>query len=125
MFAASHRPSGPGAVRRNGWHALVATALLTTFVAAHAQPPPERLAQVSLDDLKRSYLGCHRASMRRALDSGEAMHCSVIYEALKHRAFGGDFERVLAWTREQDAHAAKAGNQPGPPHAASCALGDL
>ena len=76
-----------------------------------------------IDDLKRSYLACHRASMRLALDSGEAMHCSVVYEALKHRAFGGDFERVLAWSHKQ-APRADVANTDAPP-GPSCLAEDL
>ena len=81
-----------------------------------AQALRDDLKHVSVEDLKRGYLACHQASMRRMLDMGETMQCSVIYEALKQRAFGGDFERLLAWTRAQ----APATARPSPPSASSC-----
>ena len=103
MFAASDGLSGRGPIARMAWSAFAAATLMTTVAlgTVHARPPLDNLDQVSIDDLKRSYLACHRASMRRALAAGEAMQCSVVYEALKHRAFGGDFERLLAWTHTQ------------------------
>lgn len=54
--------------------------------------------------------------MRRALGIGEAMQCSVVCEALKKRAFGGDFDRRLAWTRAQ---APRAAAQAEPANASS------
>lgn len=126
MSAAAQHSPVRGAARLLAWPALVAAALVGTPAAAQAQPMRDDVKHLSIETLKRDYLACHRASMRRALDSGEAMHCSVIYEALKHRAFGGDFERVLAWTRAQDARAAAApASRPDPPNAASCTIQDL
>jgi hypothetical protein len=29
------------------------------------------------------------------------MKCSVVYEELKQRAFGGDFHKLLAWSKAQ------------------------
>lgn len=126
MFAASDGLSGRGPIARMAWSAFAAATLTTTVAlgTAYARPPLDNLDQVSIDDLKQSYLACHRASMRHALDSGEAMHCSVIYEALKHRAFGGDFERVLAWTRAQPSPEAGA-TRADAPGASSCLAEDL
>jgi hypothetical protein len=57
---------------------------------------------MSIDDLKRSYVSCSDAAMKSRLDSGGTMYCSVLYEELKRRAFGGDFDRLLAWSRSTD-----------------------
>ena len=52
--------------------------------------------------LKREYLACDRAAVNGQLSTSGIMHCSIIYEALKHRAFGGDFEKLLDWARTQE-----------------------
>jgi len=60
--------------------------------AAYGEP-------LSIERLKTVYLACNEASERGELGLGEIMHCSVVYEELKRRAFDGDFERLLAWSR--------------------------
>ena len=97
----SFRGSFRGAAHRVTRSALAAAALLGAFAAAQAQPARDGVGHLSVTELKRGYLACHRASMRRALAAGESMQCSMVYEELKQRAFGGDFERVLAWTHTQ------------------------
>ena len=51
--------------------------------------------------LKSLYLGCSREALQRALGSGEAASCSIVYESLLRRGFGGDFMAFLAWSRAQ------------------------
>ena len=57
------------------------------------------VARLSIDQLKRFYLWCGGAATDGQLDNGAIMQCSIFYEALKQRAFDGDFERLLAWSR--------------------------
>lgn len=116
MSATPQGRPGLGARRRAAWS--VAVALAVALGAVQAQPTPDDLRKVPVDDLKRSYLACHDASTRRVLGMGEVMHCSVVYEALKQRAFGGDFERLLAWARAQPPRTAAA--RAGPAAATSC-----
>ena len=60
--------------------------------------PERRLVEAaSVEQLKRDYLECDRRASRSLLGFGDAAHCSLVHEALKERAFGGDFERMLAW----------------------------
>lgn len=66
-------------------------------------------AQSPEAELKRLYLQCDRAAMRGPLDAGAAAACSTAYETLKRDVFGGDFHRLLAWSRT-----AKAAPQPSP-----------
>jgi hypothetical protein len=47
------------------------------------------------------YLACDHAAMQGRLDSGAIAQCSVLYEELKRRAFDGDFDKLLAWSRNQ------------------------
>ncbi|MCG3189156.1 MAG: hypothetical protein LKCHEGNO_01429 [Burkholderiaceae bacterium] len=63
-------------------------------IAARFEAMPEA-------ELKTLYLHCSAEADRRLLDIGEAAVCSIAYEALKRRIFGGDFEALLAWWRAQ------------------------
>lgn len=55
------------------------------------------------EQLKEVYADCANESEARLLGSGEAAVCSIVYETLKRRVFGGDFEKLLAWSRAQRA----------------------
>lgn len=68
---------------------------------AHAQSSSPLPEAVSIDELKNLYLGCERAALAGSLDGEAVMHCSVAYEELKRRAFGGDFQSLKAWSDAQ------------------------
>lgn len=76
-----------------------------TIVAALALPPAhssalsDQLKSASIEDLKHLYLECDRASTAGALTRADVMMCSTVYEVLKRRAFDGDFDKLLAWSR--------------------------
>ena len=86
---------------------IAATCLVAIVPAvvntALAQAEPTPLGTLALDDLQRAYLGCDGAAARGRLDTASIARCSVIYEHLKRQAFQGDFERLLAWSRAQQA----------------------
>lgn len=84
---------------------LVGGAAPAALGHSHQSAEVERL---SIEQLKRFYLWCARAATDGQLDNGAIMQCSVFYEALKERAFGGDFERLLAWSRENSGAGARA-----------------
>jgi hypothetical protein len=97
-----------GAVRGGAFQRLrTASFSLAALVLLSAATPPalahshdsDEVARLSIDQLKRFYLWCGRASIGGQLDNGAVMQCSIFYEALKERAFGGDFEKLLAWSR--------------------------
>jgi hypothetical protein len=88
--------------------ALAAATAAAFALAGAAQAAEPRLPELTVADLKTIYLACDRAAMRGLLGAGEAARCSVVYEDLKARAFDGNFEKLLAWSREQ-ARLAKAG----------------
>jgi hypothetical protein len=74
---------------------------------ATAQPMNEA---GELELLKQHYLTCNRIATLRRLSPTEIMRCSEVAEALLRRGFGGDFDRLLAWSRAQpSARAATAG----------------
>ena len=79
---------------------LLCVALSATL--AHGQPqPPAAAEEARIEMLKRACLSCSETALRGRLQTGAVQHCSVIYEELKWRAFGGDFLRLLAWSRAQ------------------------
>lgn len=61
----------------------------------------EEFDHLSIAQLKSAYLDCERASVRGHLAHIGILQCSTVYEALKKRAFDGDFEKLLAWSRAQ------------------------
>ncbi|MGK6310953.1 hypothetical protein [Variovorax sp. DT-64] len=80
--------------------ALALMAALPSPAPAQAHVPDRRhLTSVSVEALQRTYLECDRVATHTLLDLGSAAHCSMVGEELKHRVFGGDFERLIAWWR--------------------------
>ena len=96
---------------------LAATA---AALMAGCQPlPPERAAPtdgktlvIALDStsehcLQQLYLRCSSEAMQGWLSSGGIAACSVVYETLLKRSFGGDFHALLRWSRQQPDDAAE------------------
>jgi hypothetical protein len=86
--------------------------------AAPARSAPNALAAKPLDgatadELKAAYLHCDRLARTEEFDGAAAAACSVVYEALKARVFGGDTERVIAWMQQQRAAAGDARRSGG------------
>jgi len=81
----------------------LAAPVASTAPAAHAESRAPALEDLRIDELKRVYLSCNSAALRGRLDTAAVRQCSVVYEALKRRAFGGDFLKLLAWSRAQPA----------------------
>jgi hypothetical protein len=71
-----------------------ALALASLLLPAQARAP----AALSPEDLRAAYLACERAAVAERMETGGVMECSVIYEELKRRVFGGDFGRLRAWS---------------------------
>lgn len=86
-------------------HTLVAATIASISVGVLAQSRAAvdpQAAQVvrsasAASTLERTFWVCDHVATRRALDSGEALACSVATEELKRTRFGGDFEVMLAW----------------------------
>lgn len=55
---------------------------------------------VHSESLKLRYLRCEQAASERPLDGTTITSCSVVYEELKQRVFGGSFDALHAWWRE-------------------------
>lgn len=87
--------------RRSAAIALILFALAAP--AAQGQSTG-RERETSIDDLKRAYLLCDREALGGRLTNGAIMQCSIVYEELMRRAFGGHFDKLLAWSRAQMPH---------------------
>ena len=72
-----------------------------SWTPAHGEPPEAADEEARIEMLKRAYLSCSDAALRGRLQTGAVQQCSVIYEELKWRAFGGDFLRLFVWSRAQ------------------------
>lgn len=70
-------------------------------VLAHEESLQNLLETISESQLKESYLRCSDAAVAGALQSGEIAVCSIVYEQLLERAFGGDFMALLSWSRSR------------------------
>jgi hypothetical protein len=81
--------------------AVALLSLVTIPPAASIEPDRGQLKGLTVDDLKALYLACNDRALEGQLGSGGIAQCSVVYEELKQRAFEGDFERFLAWSRSQ------------------------
>lgn len=68
---------------------------------AVAGPSGERRDGMTIETLKSVYLDCAARATRQRQDTGDVMLCSIAYEELKRRAFGGDFSRLRAWEDRQ------------------------
>jgi hypothetical protein len=87
---------------------MVNFALSLLLVAATDTAGP---AHPSIEDLKLRYLDCERRAQSARLPGSDAALCSETYEALKLRAFGGDFRRLNEWYRRASPATAAPGQQ--------------
>jgi hypothetical protein len=65
------------------------------------------LKHVPVAELKSAYLACTSDKLPAPLPRAAIMWCSVVYEELKEKAFEGDYEKLLAWSRAQATVAAR------------------
>jgi hypothetical protein len=75
-----------------------------TYAQAALVPDDQITAELAVlpeNRLKEFYLHCSHEASRHVLGLGEAALCSMIYETLLGRIFGGDFHALLAWSRVQ------------------------
>jgi hypothetical protein len=84
-------------------------------VQAPTDSARSHLHAMSSDDVKALYLQCSGEATQRRLGSGEVAFCSIVYDVLLKRHFGGSFEALLAWSRQAPEEARRG----GPPAQAS------
>jgi hypothetical protein len=61
-------------------------------------PAAARLASVNLADLEAAFWACEYAATTRGAAS--IAPCTAVYDALKERKFGGDFDGLLKWWQQ-------------------------
>ena len=63
--------------------------------------PTSQLSSARLTDLENAFWVCDYLATTRG--SSDIAACTAIYEAVKERKFGGDFEKLVAWWRQNKA----------------------
>ena len=94
--------SGLGVLTRAA--ALTSLSLVLVFNGADASARDARqpassataLASVPLDALEAAFWHCDYVATTRG-PIGDLTNCVVVYDALKERKFGGDFDQLVAW----------------------------
>ncbi len=76
-----------------------ATVLPRAEPAGTRDPLRARIDSLSGSQVKQFYLRCSNAALLGRLDGNEAAVCSIGYDVLLERHFGGDFHALLAWSR--------------------------
>ena len=81
--------------------AAVCLVLCAQVVDGQAHPTAQLpyLKSLTPVELKRVYLACEAAAMATRMSGPDAMHCSMVAEALRQQVFDGDIEKLLAWWR--------------------------
>jgi len=85
------------------WRQARAAQRTAPAAARPALPEARPVSAATPAQLKSIYLQCNQLAETTLLDFGTAARCSIAYEELKHRVFDGDFQRLLAWSRRQQA----------------------
>lgn len=86
--------------------AALAIALAGSGWAQSASPHSAarlQLAGVSVVDLEHSFWVCDYVATTRGVTEDLIVQCVAIYDELKDRKFGGDFDRLWAWWQQHKA----------------------
>jgi hypothetical protein len=90
--------AAPGRTFKAACGIVVLGFLASVMPSAHSQSFAREQERLTIDELKHVYLTCNRTAASGQLNTGRIQYCSIVYEELKQRAFGGDFDRLLAWS---------------------------
>ncbi len=85
--------------------ALIATVLNLSCISVSAQEQPvapqvENRAGDKMTELKKAFWFCDHAATKGTIDMNHAAACSAITDELKEKMFGGDFDKLVDWWRE-------------------------
>lgn len=64
---------------------------------ASSQTRSDDVQSQSIEELKGIFLACDQAARNGLVATSDVFRCSIAYEELKKRAFGGNFDRLVAW----------------------------
>lgn len=77
--------------------------MLMSVFFAMAMASAQQLPEPTEAELKHYFMVCDQSSREGLMDDADAATCSVIYEMLKDRFFGGDSKALLEWWRQERA----------------------
>jgi hypothetical protein len=91
---------------------LIAAAALNVHSAGAGAHEPRRDGRQTMDvraseraaaELERAFWFCDYAATVGSVDSGMAIACSTVTQELKAKKFGGDFDALVSWWRQNKA----------------------
>ena len=68
--------------------------------APEAKSTTPRTRTVSLAEIEQAFWICDHAATKGGIDGDTALICVAITDELQKRKFSGDFERMVAWWRQ-------------------------
>jgi hypothetical protein len=103
MFGQDAKRCNSSAFKKFALSATMATLGCMGSVAAQESPGARSpaamvLASVNLADLEAAFWACEYAATTRGAASIQT--CTAVYDALKERKFGGDFDGLLKWWQQ-------------------------
>lgn len=78
----------------------MATLLVATSVSAQIANKIPEIDAMPLSKVEVVHWDCDYMATVNMLDFGEAAICSAAFERIKAEKFGGDFNKMLAWWKE-------------------------
>ena len=66
---------------------------------AHSVPPVE-VSSADLADLEGAFWVCDYVATVRGTANVDVTACTAVYDAMKERKFGGDFDKLLTWWQQ-------------------------
>ena len=89
----------------NGVACVAVAALALGAANVYAETDPvlfleTRAAELSSVDLEEAFWVCDHTATTLGMDATPVSFCTAVYDELKARKFGGDFERLLGWWRQ-------------------------
>jgi len=89
--------------RRSPAMQAAAAVLIATGTAGWSAPGSAQAtigAELHLAELEKAFWVCDHTATNGPIDTGTAVTCGSVTEALKQRRFDGDFNAMLAWWRQ-------------------------
>ena len=74
--------------------------MITIMFVAAALQPVALSTEFSETELKHFFRVCEKNATTLMLDDADGANCSIVYEELKRRVFGGDSGALFDWWRK-------------------------
>lgn len=79
---------------------IVALVLVSSAALAQVADKIPEIEALPMDKLESVHWDCDYMASVNMVDVSDAAICSAVYERLKAEKFGGDFNKMLAWWKE-------------------------